>query len=78
MIARLKAGSDMPGFPTGQPLATLNFAAQALADFGPRLDVRAVGRSEEGRAPESEAGARGRRRSGLPVFRLSLKGERQA
>jgi DNA-binding Lrp family transcriptional regulator len=75
LIARLKAGADMPGFPTGRPLATLNFAAQAVVDFGARLDVRAVGRSEEGRATESEAGGRARRRSGLPVFRLSLRDE---
>ena len=49
MIARLKAGSDMPGFPSGRPLATLAFAAQAVAEFGARLDVRAVGRTEEAR-----------------------------
>jgi hypothetical protein len=72
MVARLKAGSDMPGFPTGRPLATLNFAAQAVAEFGSRLDVRAVGRAEEGRVSDGEEAQRLRRRSGLPVYRLVL------
>lgn len=69
MIARLKAGSDLPGFPAGRPLATLTFAAPAVAEFGARLDVRAVGRTEEGRDGEGRA----RRRSGLPVYRLALR-----
>lgn len=72
LVTRLKAGSDLPGFPSGRPLATLAFAAQALAEFGDRLDVRAVGRAEEARL-DGEAGARARRRSGLPVFRLALR-----
>lgn len=71
MIARLKAGSDMPGFPSGRPLATLAFAAQAVAEFGARLDVRAVGRTEETRGAESDG--RARRRSGLPVYRIAFR-----
>ena len=71
MIARLKAGSDMPGFPSGRPLATLAFAAQAVTEFGARLDVRAVGRTEEMRS--GEASGRTRRRSGLPVYRIALR-----
>ena len=70
MIARLKAGSDMPGFPSGRPLATLAFAAQAVAEFGGRLTVRSVGRIEETRDGEGKA----RRRSGLPVYRIALRG----
>jgi hypothetical protein len=69
MIARLKAGSDMPGFPVGRPLATLTFAAQAVADFGARLDVRAVGRTEE---TKGDADTKARRKSGLPVYRVSF------
>jgi hypothetical protein len=68
MIARLKAGSDMPGFPPGRPLATLAFTAQAVCEFGPRLDVRAVGRTED-----AEESARARRRSGLPIYRHALR-----
>ncbi len=68
MIARLKAGSDMPGFPSGRPLATLAFAAPAVSEFGPRLTVRAVGRTEEARDGESKV----RRRSGLPVYRIAI------
>ena len=71
MIARLKAGGDMPGFPPGRPLATLSFTAQAVAEFGDRLDVRAVGRADQARG--SDADARARRRSGLAVFRLALR-----
>lgn len=71
MIPRLKAGSDMPGFPVGRPVATLDFAAQALAEFGSRLDMRAVGRAEEAKGPDPDA--RARRRSGLPVYRLALR-----
>ena len=70
MIARLKAGSDMSGFPSGRPLATLPFAAQAVCEFGARLDVRAVGRGEETRG---EGEGRARRRSGLPVYRVGLR-----
>lgn len=69
MIARLKAGSDMPGFPSGRPLATLAFAAQAVADFGAKLEVRAIGRTEEIRG---ETEGRARRRSGLPVYRIGF------
>jgi hypothetical protein len=69
MVARLKSGSDMPGFPAGRAIATLSFAAEALMTFGPRLDVRAVGRAEE--RAESEGTAR--RKSGLPVYRLTLR-----
>ena len=69
MIARLKAGSDMPGFPSGRPLATLSFAAQAVAEFGAHLDVRAVGRTEE---TYGESDSRARRKSGLPVYRIAL------
>jgi hypothetical protein len=69
-IARLKAGSDMPGFPPGRPLATLAFAAQAVADFGAGVDVRAVGRTDETRADEE---GQSRRRSGLPVYRVGLR-----
>ncbi len=68
MIARLKAGSDLPGFPPGRPLATLSFAAETVAEFGDRLSVRAVGRTEESRDGEGKT----KRRSGLPVYRLSL------
>jgi len=68
LIARLKAGSDMPGFPPGRPLATLSFAAQAVCAFGARLEIRAIGRTED-----VEESARARRRSGLPVFRLTLR-----
>ena len=68
-IARFKAGSDMPGFPGGHPLATLSFAAQAVAEFDADLDVRAVGRTEEARGEGDHA----RRRSGLPVYRVGLK-----
>jgi CRP-like cAMP-binding protein len=71
MIARLKSGSDMPGFPTGRAIATLTFATQAVVEFGARLDVKAVGRAEEGKA---DGEARGRRKSGLPVYRLALRG----
>jgi hypothetical protein len=71
MIARLRAGSDLPGFPSGRSLATLPFAAQAVAEFGQRLDVRAVGRAEEGR---DEGDGQARRRSGLPVYRMSFRG----
>ncbi len=74
MIGRLKAGSDLPGFPTGRPLATLSFAAQAVCDFGQRLDVRAVGRSDDMR----DGGGHARRRSGLAVYRLALKDEIRA
>jgi CRP-like cAMP-binding protein len=70
MIARLKAGSDMPGFPSGRALATQAFAAQAVAEFGTRLDVRAVGRTEETRG---EGEGRARRRSGLPVYRIGFR-----
>ncbi len=70
MIARLKVGSDMPGFPNGRPLSTLPFAAQAVAEFGARLVVRAVGRAEETRGAEGEG--RARRRSGLPVYRVGF------
>jgi len=73
MIPRLKAGSDMPGFPTGRPIATLDFAAQALTQFGARLDVRAVGRAEEAKLSDANGIGRARRRSGLPVYRLALK-----
>ena len=65
MIARLKAGSDMPGFPSGRPLATLAFAAQAVAEFGARLDVRAVGRTEETRGGEAKARTSALRPAGL-------------
>jgi CRP-like cAMP-binding protein len=71
MIARLTAGSDMPGFPSGRPLATQAFAAQAVAEFGARLDVRAVGRTEETRGADAQG--RARRRSGLPVFRVAFR-----
>jgi hypothetical protein len=71
MIARLTAGSDMPGFPSGRPLATQAFAAQAVAEFGARLDVRAVGRTEEARGADAEG--RVRRRSGLPVYRVAFR-----
>jgi len=67
LVARLRAGSDMPGFPTGRSLATQNFAAQAMTEFGPRLTLRSVGRTEESRDAEGA-----RRRSGLPVYRLAL------
>jgi CRP-like cAMP-binding protein len=69
-IARLRAGSDMPGFPLGRPLATLPFAAQAVSELGADLDVRAVGRTEEARG-EGEGNAR--RRSGLPVYRIGFR-----
>ncbi len=69
MIAKLKAGSDMPGFPPGRPLSTLAFAAQAVAEFGFSLQTRAVGRADE----TAEDAGKARRRSGLPVYRLSLK-----
>ncbi len=69
MIARLKAGSDMPGFPSRHPLSTLPFAAQAVAEAGGALDVRAVGRAEETRGEEE---GRARRRSGLPVYRIAF------
>ena len=68
MIARLKAGSDMPGFPPGRPLATLTFAAQAVAEFGSCLQTRAVGRAEE----TADDARKARRRSGLPVYYLKL------
>lgn len=73
MIPRLRASADMPGFPAGRPLATRDFAAQALAEFGEKLDVRAVGRSEETRLTDAETGGRLRRRSSVPVYRLALK-----
>ena len=66
MIAHLEAGSDMPGFPPGRPLATLSFAAQAVAEPGGRVQPRAVGRADE----TADGEGRGKRRSGLPVYRL--------
>jgi hypothetical protein len=71
MVARLKAGSDLPGFPAGRAIATLPFAAEALVTFGPRLDVCAVGRAEE----KSEDDGLARRKSGPPVYRLTLRGK---
>jgi hypothetical protein len=71
MIARLKAGSDLPGFPLGRPLATLAFATQVVADFGAKLEVRAVGRTEE---IKGDAETKARRKSGLPVYRISFIG----
>jgi CRP-like cAMP-binding protein len=70
MIARLKAGSDMPGFPPGRVLATQSFAAQATAELGEHLAAYLVGRTAEGRDGEA---ARLRHRPGLPVYRVSLR-----
>jgi hypothetical protein len=69
LIARLSAGSDLPGFPGGRPLSTLHFAAQAVAELGEAIEVRPVGRAEEATRAGEEA--RARRRAGLPVYRLS-------
>jgi hypothetical protein len=70
MIARLKAGSDMPGFPLGRVLATQSFAAQAAAELGERVESYAVGRTEEGRDGE---GGKMRRRPSVPVYRVSMR-----
>jgi hypothetical protein len=69
-IARLEAGSDMPGFPPGKVLATQSFAAQAVVELGGRLDVNAVGRVEESR--DAEAG-RARRRPSVPVYKVGVR-----
>jgi CRP-like cAMP-binding protein len=70
MLARLKAGSDMPGFPTGRILATQSFAAHAVAELGDRIEAHPIGRMEEGR--DTGAG-RSRRRASVPVYRLALR-----
>jgi hypothetical protein len=69
LIGRLRAGSDMPGFPASRPLATLNFTTQAVVEFGASLTVHAVGRAEEGEGAK--------RQSGLPVYRIRLEEARQ-
>ncbi len=71
MVARLKAGSDMPGFPLGRVLATQSFAAEAMAELGDAIEVYAVGRTEEGRDSE---GGKAKRRPSVPVYRVALKG----
>ena len=68
MVARLRAGSDLPGFPPGRVLATQSFAAQAMMTLGDGIEVNAVGRTEEARDGD---GARARRRPTLPVYRVS-------
>lgn len=73
MIARLKAGSDMPGFPLGRVLATQTFAAQAMAELEDAIDLYAVGRVEEGRDGE---GGKARRRASVPVYRIGMRAAR--
>jgi hypothetical protein len=70
MVARLTAGSDMPGFPLGRVLATQSFAAEAMLQLGEAIDVYAVGRTEEGRDGE---GGRAKRRPSVPVYRVEVR-----
>lgn len=75
LLARLRAATQLSGFPRGRPLATQNFAAESAFVLGGQVRLVPVGRAEARDEERAEAAGPqpGRPRPGIPIYRLARR-----